>query len=70
MKKILFALSIGFTSIAALSNCAYAQNSANPVAFNDTKTFKSSIRYMAALESPAIMGTYIPDAKKINAKGN
>ena len=56
MKKILFALSIGFTSLAAISNCAYAQNSAQPVAFNDSKNFKSTIRNMAALESPAYHG--------------
>ena len=68
MKKFLFALSIGFTSLAAISNCAYAQNSAQPVAFSDTKNFKSTIRNMAALESPAFMGTYAPDAKTINAK--
>jgi len=68
MKKVLFALSIGFTSIAALHNGAYAQNSENPVAFNDTKHFRSSIRNVAALESLAYMGTYIPDAKTINAK--
>lgn len=68
MKKFLIALSIGFTSLAAISNCAYAQNSVQPVAFNDSKNFKSTIRYMAALESPAFMGTYIPDVKNINAK--
>ena len=68
MKKFLFALSFGFTSLAAISNCAYAQNTAQPVAFNDSKNFKSTIRNMAALESPADMGTYIPDAKEINAK--
>ena len=68
MKKVLFALSIGVTSIAAISNCAYAQNSAIPVAFNDVKTFMPSIRYIAALESTTNMGTYIPDAKSINAK--
>ena len=68
MKKFLFALSIGLTSVVAISNCAYAQNSAQPVAFNDTKNFKSTIRNMAALESPAFMGTYVPDAKTINAK--
>jgi hypothetical protein len=68
MKKVLFALTIGFTSLAALSNCAYAQNSASPVAFNDAKKFMPSIRYMAALESLADLGTYIPDAKNINAK--
>jgi hypothetical protein len=68
MKKVLFALSIGFTSIAALNNGVYAQNSASPVAFNDSKSFKQSIHYVAALESPAYMGTYIPDGKSINAK--
>ena len=68
MKKVLFALSIGFTSIAAISNGAYAQNSAIPVAFNDAKSFMPSIRYIAALESTDNMGTYIPDAKSINAK--
>lgn len=68
MKKVLFALSIGFTSIAALSNCTYAQNSASPVAFNDTKHFMSSVRYIAATESTAELGTYVPDAKSINAK--
>jgi len=39
-----------------------------PVAFNDTKNFRSSVRDMAALESPADLGTYIPDAKSINSK--
>jgi hypothetical protein len=68
MKQVLFALSIGFTSIAALSNCANAQNSAIPVAFNDTKSFMPSIRYIAALENTENMGTYIPDAKTVNAK--
>src|ERR1700760_4547264 len=68
MKKFLIVLFIGFTSVAAISNCVYAQNSVQPVAFNDTKNFKSMIRNMAALESPAFMGTYVPDVKDINAK--
>ena len=68
MKKILIALSFGFMSIAALSNSAIAQNSNNPVAFNDSKSFNSSIQYLAALESPATMGTYVPDSKNINTK--
>jgi hypothetical protein len=68
MKKTLIALSIGLMSIAALSNCVYAQNSVTPIAFNDAKNFKSSIRNMAALESPAFMGTYVPDTKNISAK--
>ena len=68
MKKILLALSIGFISFAALSNCVYAQNSISPVGFNDSKSFKSSIHNLAALESPAFMGIYVPDTKNINAK--
>jgi hypothetical protein len=68
MKKTLLALAFGFTSIMALSNYAFAQYSENPVGFNDTKNFKESVRNLAALESPAFMGTFIPDAKNINAK--
>ena len=68
MKKILIMLSIGFISLAAISNSAHAQNAALPVAFNDTKHFKTTIRNAAALESPATMGNYMGDEKKINAK--
>jgi hypothetical protein len=68
MKKVLFALSIGFASIAALNICGYAQNSENTFAFSYTKNFRLSIRNVAALESLAYMGTFIPDAKNINAK--
>jgi hypothetical protein len=68
MKKILFALSMGCMSLAAISSCAYAQNAAQPVAFNDSKHFKTIVRNMAALESPAYMGTYVPDVKEINAR--
>jgi len=68
MKKILLALTVGFTSIAALSNCAHAQNAVYPVAFNDTKHFRESVRLIAALENPADLGTYIPDAKTVNTK--
>jgi hypothetical protein len=68
MKKVLFALSIGFTSIAAFSNCAYAQYSASPIAFNDSQHFKTTIRNAAAMESPSDMGTYIPDTKNVNVK--
>jgi hypothetical protein len=68
MKKILFALTIGFASISALSSCVYAQNAVHPVAFNDAKIFKSSIRNMAALETPLFLDTYMADAKSINIK--
>lgn len=68
MKKTLLALTLGLSSIVALGNSVYAQNSENPVAFNDSKNFKTSIRNLAALESPAYIGTYVPDAKNISAK--
>ena len=68
MKTILIKLSIGFASIAALSNCVSAQNSAGPVAFTDTKTFKSSIRSLAVLENLRSAVSYIPDAKDIQSK--
>jgi hypothetical protein len=68
MKKSLIALAFGISSIVALSNCVFAQNSENPVAFNDSKNFKASVRNLAALESTAFMGTYIPDTKNISAK--
>jgi hypothetical protein len=68
MKTTLIKLSIGFTSMAALSNCIYAQNSVGPVAFSSTKTFKSSIRSLTALENLTSTGSYIPDAKDIQSK--
>ena len=68
MKKILLALSLGFTSFAALSNPALAQRYNDPVAFNDTKAFKSSVRYIAALENPAYLGELAADAKTVNNK--
>jgi len=68
MKKILLALSIGCISFAALSNSANAQSGYNPIAFNDSKNLMTSVRYLAALENPADLGTYVPDAKNINTK--
>jgi hypothetical protein len=68
MKKILFALTLGCSSLAALNSCAMAQNAVKPVAFNDAKVFKTTINNMAILESPAFIGEYVADEKKINAK--
>ena len=68
MKKIFIALSIGCMSVAAISSCAYAQNTAQPVAFNNSKHFRTTIRNMAALESTAYMGTFVSDVKEINAR--
>src|ERR1700712_3437655 len=67
MKKILPALFIGIISTAALSTSLNAQ-SAIPLAFNNSKNFKASVRDVAALETLASLGTYIPDAKKVHAK--
>ena len=68
MKKILAVLSIGCISMAAINKSAHAQNAALPVAFNDSKHFKTTIRNAAALESPATMGNYVADEKKINTR--
>jgi hypothetical protein len=68
MKKVLFALAIGFISMTSLKSSVYAQNSENSVAFSNAKNFRLSIRNAAALESSASMGTYIPDAKSIHAR--
>lgn len=68
MKRLLFSLVIGLTSFTAFSNCIYAQHADNTIAFNNSKNFRLSIKSLAALESLAMMGTYSPDAKDINAK--
>jgi hypothetical protein len=68
MRIIFFAFFLGFLSITTLSNRVYAQNSATPVAFNDSKTFKASIRNMAAMEGLDNLGTYAPDTKDVKAK--
>lgn len=47
---------------------AKEQKSGQPVTFTDTKKFKSSIRNVAALESPAFKGIYTPDTKNIHAR--
>src|SRR5450432_4558254 len=68
MKKILFALTIGFASFSAFSNCVIAQKALNPIAFNDAKAFRLSIRQIAVMETPANLGTYIADEKNVNSK--
>jgi hypothetical protein len=68
MKKNLLALLLGFTTAAMISNCVFAMNSENPVAFNSVKIFKSSVRNIAIQESFSDMGIYIPDVIKISAK--
>ena len=68
MKKILFALTIGFISISLPGSFALAQHADSPVAFNQIKNFKLSIGNFAALESLSFMGTYVPETKNINSK--
>jgi hypothetical protein len=67
MKKILLALTIGFISFSAYSNC-HAQNAVTPMAFNHSKHFKSAVQYTAALEPVAYSGNYVADGKSINKK--
>jgi len=54
MKKILFGLFIGFTSIAAIGNRAYAFNSENTAAGNRIGSMPS-IENTAALDIPAVV---------------
>jgi hypothetical protein len=68
MKKILFRLTIGLISISVPGGFVLAQHIEGLVAFNPIKNFKSSIRNLAAMESPAFMGDYVPEAKNINSK--
>jgi hypothetical protein len=66
MKKILFALTIGFVCIAALNDCVNAQNSKKDVESNVEKSFMPSIRNLAKLENPDLTGTYILNRNEIN----
>ena len=68
MKKIISAIAFGFISALAFNNGIYAQNSEHPVTYMDTKNFRSSIRNLTALVNPALLGTYVPDTKNINAR--
>jgi hypothetical protein len=68
MKKFLFALCTGFTSIAVLNNDVYSQYSERPDAFLNTKNFKSNIRHLAARENNVMTGMYVPEEKNKNLK--
>ncbi len=52
----------------ALNPMVSVQNSGQPVRFTDKKYFKSFIRNIAALETLAFKGNYIPDVKDVNAR--
>lgn len=64
MKKIIYSLIIGITSVSATANSTYAQKASVPL----TSDFKASIRQLDAMESPAATGAYIPDSKFVNVK--
>lgn len=70
MKKCLFALFTGFTSLTAFSHGVQAQNAEKPHVFMQTKPFAASVRHVANWESLATGGFYIPDEKKINARAH
>lgn len=52
----------------ALNPMVSEQNSGQPVRFTDKKYFKSFIRNIAALETLAFKGNYIPDIKDVNVR--
>jgi hypothetical protein len=66
MKKILSALSMGFSFILALSNCSFAQNYNKGIESGDKKNFIPSIRHLATLQNPDLTGTYILRRNEIN----
>ncbi|HEV7423788.1 MAG TPA: hypothetical protein VGO21_01205 [Candidatus Paceibacterota bacterium] len=68
MKKILITLTIGFISVSLPGSFARAQQVDDPVASHQTKNFKISIGYFAALESLSSMGAFVPETKNINSK--
>jgi hypothetical protein len=68
MKKLLFALCTGFTSIAVLNNDVYSQNAERPDAFLNTKIFKSTIRHLAAKESYTLTGKFVSEGKNKNLR--
>jgi hypothetical protein len=66
MKKILFALTVGFTFITVLSKCVYAQNSKKVIDPNVKKNFIPSIRNLANLANPNLSGAHILNRNEIN----
>jgi hypothetical protein len=68
MKKIILALFLGVTHIAAFSNGANGSDIKGPGAFNHPRAYKASIIAMTVLDNPAYLGTFAADTKNINAK--
>jgi hypothetical protein len=59
MKKLLFAVGIGFIFINTPGNGVYAQNSKKVVESKDERDFMPSIRKLATMENPALAGAQI-----------
>ena len=68
MKKTLSVLAIGFISILVPSHQAKAQNSAGPVAFNDSKNFHSSIRHAVDFAKRVSLLNDVHEEKDFNSK--
>jgi hypothetical protein len=68
MKKTLFVLAVGLISILSVVDHVQAQNSAGPVAFYQTKTFHSSVRYVADLTKGVATFNTIAEGKDFNSK--
>ena len=68
MKKLLFAVSIGFMTNAFISNRVDAQNSVGPAVFINTKTFQASLRHIDSPERADYISTYIPYTNDFNTK--
>jgi hypothetical protein len=67
MKKILL-LPGGILVLTLVINYCFAQNSVRTSAINNNKTFKRTIRIMAAPESPGPGGIFAPVLERINPR--
>ncbi len=63
MKKILLSLIIGFNLMLTPGSSAYAQNSKKNVEPNVENNFMPSVRSLAMMQNPDLMGTYILNSK-------
>jgi len=66
MKKILFALTLGFSFITAPGNFAFSQNSKKVIEPNLRQNFMPSIRNLGMLKNPDLTGVYILNRNEIN----
>ena len=68
MKKILFGLSIGFISIAGISNSVYALNSEKNTAAGNRISSMSSSENPAALDIPAVADKYLLNTNHVDIR--